>query len=956
MAIDWMTIDKAKGDGDSTLGVSVSENALTVSRNARIKITSTDGTIVKYVSVIQEGKEQEETLTINPSSFTVAYNDTKDKEIVVTATADWTVDVPDWITVLDTGGSMKYFDFRCGTLDGATRVGEIKFYINGKLKATATVTQTTNYVITVDGLIYSIPKAGGDDSGCRLYSSKDWWVKSKPDWVSSVSPDSGSAMSKGSTKTITISAGVNYQSAKRTGYVVFTNGYADAQREVIQKGSENPSIILSPDPNLLEYTGGTVELSVYSDVLWSLSCDLDSVTFSKTEGYGDDKVTLTIPVYEQLGENRTITITATSRDDTWKGGATAEIIQRAAVCGISGEDTVTIKRNMIGQVYYFYSPCGFTVSEHSDFITVSPESQTDITATQRTVQVKNNPLQKYTEFVDREGSFILKDNEGNEKTVNVLQIGDHNDTIDASPKSLVYDVWGEEKQVIVYCSTDGWNMTVPDWLTGGFSGTGSKGFTTLISRADINYDSSKKEGAIIFTDKDGNTVEVSVTQKAFQPLPTDNANVLWYRTIDKAQIAPSFSAYYEQPTSHIWDEDMQAWKITFENEIITIPYKFMNEKTTVFQVGIPYTAIEIMDFAFYKCSNLRTVYLNEGNRIQAIWYEGLGDCSLLVMEDIPSNVKYIGGCGMLTQGRAMTKFVFSPEIRYFDYYAMGENSKVSDVYFYGSQQPSYSGPTGGIYTGHTFTGLASTGTVHTPTDGSYPDIVVNEFPSGWTKQSDLTAKTRFSSTSIYVSNDVVGIMGDGITNTVVWIYTPDGAEPVFSGDIIADWGLTFTNTFNGSTAFDHWYRYSVKCDSSTAARTGTLTITSADGSATKDITIRQSKAGNGYFYDFTGSDLEKRIYISSDTADISWRGYDINPDTYDYKISYSNINNPDKNTTTVSLSYKNDNPNVRNVYIKFDVDPPSADYSKPTVYVTVSAMDYNGNRVFFTVSRYRQSN
>ena len=56
MAIDWMTIDNAKGNGDITLGVSANANAATSSRNARIKITSTDGSIVKYVSVIQEGK------------------------------------------------------------------------------------------------------------------------------------------------------------------------------------------------------------------------------------------------------------------------------------------------------------------------------------------------------------------------------------------------------------------------------------------------------------------------------------------------------------------------------------------------------------------------------------------------------------------------------------------------------------------------------------------------------------------------------------------------------------------------------------------------------------------------------------------------------------------------------------------------------------------------------------
>ena len=74
MAIDWMTIDKAKGNGDITLGVSANANAATSSRNARIKITSTDGSIVKYVSVIQEGKE--DYLSIIPQNLEFSKEET----------------------------------------------------------------------------------------------------------------------------------------------------------------------------------------------------------------------------------------------------------------------------------------------------------------------------------------------------------------------------------------------------------------------------------------------------------------------------------------------------------------------------------------------------------------------------------------------------------------------------------------------------------------------------------------------------------------------------------------------------------------------------------------------------------------------------------------------------------------------------------------------------------------
>ena len=105
MAIDWMTIDKAKGNGDITLGVSANANAATSSRNARIKITSTDGSIVKYVSVIQEGKEAD---YLNVSVTGIAHNytaSTGPAVITITSNMSWTLEYPDWISVSPTSGN-----------------------------------------------------------------------------------------------------------------------------------------------------------------------------------------------------------------------------------------------------------------------------------------------------------------------------------------------------------------------------------------------------------------------------------------------------------------------------------------------------------------------------------------------------------------------------------------------------------------------------------------------------------------------------------------------------------------------------------------------------------------------------------------------------------------------------------------------------------------------------------
>lgn len=186
MAIDWMTIDKAKGDGDSTLGVSVSENALTVSRNARIKITSTDGTIVKYVSVIQEGKE-EDYLNVSVAGISHIYTaGLYPSPITITSNMSWTLEYPDWISVSPTSGNGdgEFNVIFTENTTGEDRMGVItvkgdtitKYITVGQYK------EIKDYHLDIEPTTLTFDGDGGELS-FNVYCDTFWSVTSPTGWT-----------------------------------------------------------------------------------------------------------------------------------------------------------------------------------------------------------------------------------------------------------------------------------------------------------------------------------------------------------------------------------------------------------------------------------------------------------------------------------------------------------------------------------------------------------------------------------------------------------------------------------------------------------------------------------------------------------------------------------------------------------------------------------------------------
>lgn len=193
MAIDWMTIDKANGNGDITLGVSANANAATSSRNARIKITSTDGSIVKYVSVIQEGKEADY-LNVRPSSLGFP-KEGGTETVTIETNGFWTLTKPDWVTMSSsTGSGNASLTVTVGdNATGADLEGEIIVRVGTITKVIKVVQETVRLTVSPSTVVS--PYEGLTLYSLEVTSNCSFTVSTNNDWIT-LHSDSGNGNSR----------------------------------------------------------------------------------------------------------------------------------------------------------------------------------------------------------------------------------------------------------------------------------------------------------------------------------------------------------------------------------------------------------------------------------------------------------------------------------------------------------------------------------------------------------------------------------------------------------------------------------------------------------------------------------------------------------------------------------------------------------------------------------------
>lgn len=283
MAIDWTTIDKAKGNGDITLGVSTTANGATSSRNARIKIISTDGSIVKYVSVIQEGKENY--LNVRPSSIGFP-KEGGTHTITIETNGLWTLTKPDWMTISSSTGSGN------ATLTATVGDNATGNYLNGVITVSVgTISKTVRVFQSKDETVEYLEVSpaniefdydGGEDF-ITITASGSWSITT-PDWIE-VTTNRGDG-----DKTLMVKADKSTVSSDRSGVITITMGNRSATVNVIQRYTGK--LTISPSSVVFLYTGTAYQsknkITVSSTGAWTSSKADDWFSMDKTSGSSGD--------------------------------------------------------------------------------------------------------------------------------------------------------------------------------------------------------------------------------------------------------------------------------------------------------------------------------------------------------------------------------------------------------------------------------------------------------------------------------------------------------------------------------------------------------------------------------------------------------------------------------------------------------------------------------------------
>lgn len=283
MAIDWISIDKAKGNGDTTLGVSTTAYVATSSRNARIKITSTDGSIVKYVSVIQEGKE--DYLNVRPSSLGFP-KEGGTHTITIETNGVWTITKPDWVTISSSTGSGN------ATLTATVGDNATGEYLNGVITVSVGVISRTVRVFqskdeTVEYLEVSPANIEFDYDGGEEFitiTASGSWTITTPDWIE-VTTNRGNG-----DKTLMVKADKSTVNSDRSGVITITMGNRSATVNVIQRYTGK--LTISPSSVVFLYTGKAYQyknkITVSSTGAWTSSKEDDWFSMNKTSGSSGD--------------------------------------------------------------------------------------------------------------------------------------------------------------------------------------------------------------------------------------------------------------------------------------------------------------------------------------------------------------------------------------------------------------------------------------------------------------------------------------------------------------------------------------------------------------------------------------------------------------------------------------------------------------------------------------------
>ena len=308
---DWMT-RTLSGAAEEEVVFTVLPNELTISREATITVTSEDGSLVRTIRVVQEGRE-ELILNVSPSSFSLT-SDSQTLTLSVetntryrlSSSASWLISdmtgVGEWKNPTFTVSANESTASREATItvtsEDGSLVRTIRVVQEGKEEPILNVSPSS-FSLTSNSQTLTLSVE--TNTRYRLSSSASWLISDM------------TGVGEWKNPTFTVSANESTASREATITVTSEDGSLVRTVRVVQEGREELILNVSPSSFSLTSDSQTLTLAVETNTRYRLSSSASWLSSNMT-GVGDWKnPTFTVSANEST-TSREATITVTSED------------------------------------------------------------------------------------------------------------------------------------------------------------------------------------------------------------------------------------------------------------------------------------------------------------------------------------------------------------------------------------------------------------------------------------------------------------------------------------------------------------------------------------------------------------------------------------------------------------------------------------------------------------------
>lgn len=482
---DWMTISPTSGSDNTTVTVTVTENALTSNRMGIVSFSSTDDSW-SYSSPLTISQYRA-TCYATPETNQIEFDGS-----ATTASIKIDSNIEDWS--VNKGTSMNWCTVSKGdncinisvtpNSGWTARSGQIEISTTDGTEYITIMQRSDKISLTTDHIDFTVM---GGIITFEINYEAPWEAHTLCSWIN-VTPTSGPA----GNNTLSVEVTPNYSSTPRNDYIYLI--LSDDNKIEIPVCQE--PIIFAVDNIELSTvaSGGTETVMIESNTSWHVEYVPSWIEVTPSSGTGNGQVLITVSNYTEIAERTGVIIITPDVIDYPE-----RIIMKQA--GLLGSDSTSMHFTDKANSLYLsiYTELDWTALPSDSWITLDANSGSG------NAQIKVSVTENTADTVRTGYVTVMAD--GKQIKISVIQQGKY---LNVSSSALDFTSRGGSTQVTLK-SNDSWTATASDsWIT--LSATNGNGDCNLTITVQDNTSSVVRNGYVDIIPNDSKPVRITISQ------------------------------------------------------------------------------------------------------------------------------------------------------------------------------------------------------------------------------------------------------------------------------------------------------------------------------------------------------------------------------------------------------------------------------------------------------------